>query len=369
MCDEKDDNKNRKRRVALFGINRQRVANVLALFKEGEERNGHAAVKNNIEYIACVASFSGYRDENGNLRKYLAKVEYHASDGNDKVGQSLAPLLDDDDGNLVAIAIGCGIDDDSDRDMVINFIATLLSGSSLVENVETNNNAHLDNLIIECAAPSNGFNSMREENEYFRGLNSDERHEVYTKRTMGPGKMVGLLCLILEKLLMKEEKVEKGNSDMIGSKQDENEDSKDLNTFLEEETSSKGILPSPDLSRNRYACKICRTVLFGEDDIEDPPHLKGKHTFSRQNSRSSNSSMKCNNVFLSSGINWMGDMSAFEGRLECPKCSAKVGHWNWSGAQCSCGSWVTPAIYFPLSKVDIKEPIHLNPVRNPQVFP
>jgi dual specificity phosphatase 12 len=48
----------------------------------------------------------------------------------------------------------------------------------------------------------------------------------------------------------------------------------------------------------------------------------------------------------------MGDLSDTEGKLACPKCSCKVGQWNWSGAQCSCGSWVTPAIQVPLSRVD-----------------
>jgi len=43
-----------------------------------------------------------------------------------------------------------------------------------------------------------------------------------------------------------------------------------------------------------------------------------------------------------------------EGKFKCPKCNARVGHWNWSGLQCSCGSWVTPAFQITSSKVDLK---------------
>ena len=42
------------------------------------------------------------------------------------------------------------------------------------------------------------------------------------------------------------------------------------------------------------------------------------------------------------------------GKLKCFKCSSRLGHWNWSGSQCSCGVWVTPAFQITLSKIDLK---------------
>lgn len=45
-----------------------------------------------------------------------------------------------------------------------------------------------------------------------------------------------------------------------------------------------------------------------------------------------------------------------EGKFGCPKCDTKIGTWNWSGAQCSCGTWVVPAIQVPRSKVDLVPP-------------
>ncbi|KAJ3340494.1 hypothetical protein HDU93_006962 [Gonapodya sp. JEL0774] len=44
-----------------------------------------------------------------------------------------------------------------------------------------------------------------------------------------------------------------------------------------------------------------------------------------------------------------------DGRIDCPnpRCAAKLGHWTWSGAQCSCGTWVTPGFAVQKAKVDI----------------
>ena len=43
-----------------------------------------------------------------------------------------------------------------------------------------------------------------------------------------------------------------------------------------------------------------------------------------------------------------------DGKLQCPKCKARVGHLSWSGLQCSCGTWVTPAFQITVSKIDYK---------------
>ena len=67
----------------------------------------------------------------------------------------------------------------------------------------------------------------------------------------------------------------------------------------------------------------------------------------------------CGSHFLVNSLKWM-DMepnevnSLAEGKLNCYNCKAKLGAFKWSGNQCSCGSWVTPAIQFPKSKVDFK---------------
>ncbi|KAE8651269.1 hypothetical protein Csa_002640 [Cucumis sativus] len=44
---------------------------------------------------------------------------------------------------------------------------------------------------------------------------------------------------------------------------------------------------------------------------------------------------------------------ALEGKLSCAHCEARLGYFNWSGIQCSCGSWITPAFQLHKSRVDI----------------
>ena len=120
--------------------------------------------------------------------------------------------------------------------------------------------------------------------------------------------------------------------------------------------------PKVDANKPRYLCRKCRTVLFGEDDLQDPPHMPSKHHFSYRKQHHSNYNVSsisaktdvatCQSFFLQNGLAWMGNMDECEGRFHCPKCQTKVGSWNWSGAQCSCGTWVVPAVQIPRSKVD-----------------
>ncbi|KAG0167868.1 hypothetical protein DFQ30_005567 [Apophysomyces sp. BC1015] len=41
-----------------------------------------------------------------------------------------------------------------------------------------------------------------------------------------------------------------------------------------------------------------------------------------------------------------------QGRIECPKCMSKLGSYSWSGEQCSCGRWITPAFMLHRKQVD-----------------
>ncbi|KAL9940468.1 hypothetical protein V8E36_001173 [Tilletia maclaganii] len=54
---------------------------------------------------------------------------------------------------------------------------------------------------------------------------------------------------------------------------------------------------------------------------------------------------------------WMAsflDGGEVRGRIQCPngRCSGKLGNWDWAGAQCACGAWVTPAFALHASRVD-----------------
>ncbi|KAK6333306.1 tyrosine protein phosphatase yvh1 [Orbilia javanica] len=66
----------------------------------------------------------------------------------------------------------------------------------------------------------------------------------------------------------------------------------------------------------------------------------------------------CQHHFLDPVV-WMKpelEKGEMEGKLECPKCSSKVGSYAWHGMKCNCGIWVTPAISLAKSKVDESRP-------------
>ena len=103
-------------------------------------------------------------------------------------------------------------------------------------------------------------------------------------------------------------------------------------------------------------CKICGQALFtGEHVLQHDPTEKGI--------KSRGTVVQCTSVFLDEFpeklvdgklIEDESEESKTEGKFKCPKCDARVGHWNWSGSQCSCGAWVTPAFQITSSKIDIK---------------
>ncbi|CAM9867706.1 unnamed protein product [Phaeothamnion confervicola] len=55
----------------------------------------------------------------------------------------------------------------------------------------------------------------------------------------------------------------------------------------------------------------------------------------------------------------MGDMGDVEGKIVCAtaSCGARLGSYKWAGSQCSCGTWVTPAIQITGSRVDERLPM------------
>jgi dual specificity phosphatase 12 len=98
-----------------------------------------------------------------------------------------------------------------------------------------------------------------------------------------------------------------------------------------------------------FTCRRCGRLLFGEDDLE--PHQGGKHGFGWRRERGA----ACGSFFVGEALAWMdGSLGGTENKVCCPKCRTKVGTVKWAGAQCSCGTWVTPALQFPMSKVDVK---------------
>ncbi|GLC33037.1 hypothetical protein PLESTB_000377800 [Pleodorina starrii] len=63
---------------------------------------------------------------------------------------------------------------------------------------------------------------------------------------------------------------------------------------------------------------------------------------------------------------WMADTitGVVAGKLHCPKCSARLGSFNWSGISNPSGAWVTPAFLLHLSKLDTVLPKPLEEIAN-----
>ena len=348
-----------------------------------------------VEYLPCVATFDAYDDERTGARvRYLARLEYHGPNGLLVRGKSLAPFFDDidpagnDDGGaksnpsfpgIAAVAIGCGIEGDDDVDKIRCFFEALSSCCTTDAQITSDRGQSGVVTIIQGLQPNIGYASMKEENEAYRHFNEDEKEEAVSNGTLfGPGKMVTFVREVARGAIRQRwdkefTEYERKLFVLLEAQQ---------TYFTNEETSSADDIAAddvtmprevaqctathytPNIELTRYACKICRTPLFGVEDLEDPPHGQLLHNF-RKNKKmykvgygGGGSAGPCQNHFIARPLAWMDDdgCAGVEGKLHCPKCKTKVGHYSWTGAQCSCGTWVTPAIMVPLSKVDEMRP-------------
>jgi len=400
-----------KCRVAVVGANPQRVARIISLLHQSNslQHNGSTLPDNTkfvspthrhqlsevdylptidvpslveIEYLPCVATFDSYEDEYGGMVRYLVKLEYHGEHGTLIKGESLAPFFDDDgsidDDNangeenpfhgIAAVAIGCGVDSVEDVEKVANFMNTL--SSSCRQNTDGTVDDNNNQILIESIQCNAEYTSMKEENEAFRNLNESEKKEAITNQTIGPGKMAKFVYEVAQKVVY--QKWSKELDEIMRQKKSQNTDEAQHTTIedkavteateqlhelstmgMEDETTPSNNVHIPDPSKTRYACKRCRTVLFGEADLEVPPHAPSLHNFRKKSTfKLSMQSQVCANHCLATTLPWMGATDDMEGKLHCFKCQTKIGHYSWTGAQCSCGTWITPAIMIPMSKVD-----------------
>ena len=62
----------------------------------------------------------------------------------------------------------------------------------------------------------------------------------------------------------------------------------------------------------------------------------------------------CTSIFLAEALQWMraASLDPVEGKLLCFGCGARVGALRWAGSQCSCGTWVCPAVQLYRSCLD-----------------
>lgn len=126
---------------------------------------------------------------------------------------------------------------------------------------------------------------------------------------------------------------------------------------------SRQATPTQDLSnkdtrKTAYRCKKCRRIVAVEDNVVSHTPGEGESCFEWYNKRKGgqpyNKEQDCSSLFVEP-LKWMTPVEdgALEGKLSCIHCGARLGYFNWSGIQCNCGSWITPAFQISKSKVDI----------------
>ncbi|KAL7849263.1 hypothetical protein SRHO_G00208860 [Serrasalmus rhombeus] len=105
-----------------------------------------------------------------------------------------------------------------------------------------------------------------------------------------------------------------------------------------------------------YRCRKCRRTLFRHSSILSHYLGSGASAFSHKRfgaGRPAGDQTECTSYFIEP-VQWMEDalLGVMDGQLLCPKCSSKLGSFNWYGEQCSCGRWVTPAFQMHKNRVD-----------------
>lgn len=111
-----------------------------------------------------------------------------------------------------------------------------------------------------------------------------------------------------------------------------------------------------------YRCRKCRRTLFRHSSILSHCVGSGAAAFSHKRpsaGQPAGEQSQCTSYFIEP-VQWMDQalLEVMDGQLLCPKCSSKLGSFNWYGEQCSCGRWVTPAFQMHKNRVD--EIQHIN---------
>ncbi|XP_062183176.1 probable inactive dual specificity protein phosphatase-like At4g18593 [Phragmites australis] len=110
--------------------------------------------------------------------------------------------------------------------------------------------------------------------------------------------------------------------------------------------------------KTAYRCRKCRRIIAGQDNVVSHVPGEGESCFDWNRRKSghpyNHKEQDCSSLFVEP-LKWMTPVEddALEGKLSCIHCGARLGYFSWSGIQCNCGSWATPAFQIIKSKVDI----------------
>eukprot|EP00047_Mylnosiga_fluctuans_P023542 m.139961 g.139961 ORF g.139961 m.139961 type:complete len:365 (-) comp9622_c0_seq6:90-1184(-) len=114
-------------------------------------------------------------------------------------------------------------------------------------------------------------------------------------------------------------------------------------------------------------CRVCRCPLAADRHVLE--HEAGKGTVAFAWRRRDGGSSKCSSIFVEP-MAWMAEVAEglAAGKIVCPQCNGRIGSFDWAGAQCSCGAWITPAFQLHVSRTDVM-PSRSAPARPPPAAP
>lgn len=95
-----------------------------------------------------------------------------------------------------------------------------------------------------------------------------------------------------------------------------------------------------------YRCKKCRRIVASQSNLlpHNDKSIQGQK-------------IPCKSLIFVEPIGWMKEINKeVQGRLNCPKCSQKLGSFTWiNGLNCPCGKEISPAFYMVPSKVELSK--------------
>ncbi|GAA0149762.1 hypothetical protein Leryth_026857 [Lithospermum erythrorhizon] len=104
-----------------------------------------------------------------------------------------------------------------------------------------------------------------------------------------------------------------------------------------------------------YRCKKCRRIVASKEQIVPHEQGGGQQCFKwkKRSGDSYHQIPECSSIFVEP-MKWMEALEEghVEQKLQCIGCKARLGSFNWSGMQCNCGAWVTPAFQLHKSRLD-----------------
>ena len=349
-------------RVIVVGLNRPRLLKIMSMVLENETAGGGGRSK--VEYISCVATMSSYEGTDGEDIRYMSSFILA-----DKDGSPMNKLFDDEEFRLsltTVIMVGYEWKDNSDKEHVKKYFDSNM----------------LDTITVKCVQPNVGFSTLNEELNYFKNHTDLEKSKILKHGTctedddqttmIGPIKMVHFILDNTVTALL--ESIDDSVNEVVPQllvvegkeKSDQEEEDEEKLSLMKQQAIKKQQKKIPgfiDQKSTSYACRMCRTVLIGQNHLVE--HRQNQHSFNIYRTKQVQiNGAPCQSLFCNEDVlEWLvssnnpqeeeEDQADIEGRLSCSNCSVKVGHWNWSGAQCSCGTWVVPAIQINLSKLDV----------------